>query len=346
MVGLRTEHIAALSEKLLPGKEAAIVTHAHPDGDALGSSYALLEYLTVSRGMKAHILLPDTPADTVSFIVGRKELLLCNDSDPKACLEKIARSGIIFLLDGNNFSRAEGMEAALEGSRACKVLIDHHIGPALEKFDISFSETEISSASELLYYILLGMPDIDGVPSRIPAPAAAALLTGMTTDTNNFANSVFPSTFAMASDLIAAGVDRNAILDRIYRSYRENRVRIMGWLQSENMVITPSGAAYIIATKAVQERFSIREGEMEGLVNVPLTIAGVNMSIFLREENGLFRVSIRSRKGFSARALAAAYFHGGGHEMAAGGKLYFPGDIPTPDGAASYIEKITKQLPR
>ena len=172
-----------------------------------------------------------------------------------------------------------------------------------------------------------------------------SLLAGMTTDTNNFANSVYPSTFRMASELIAAGADRDALLDKLYRSYRENRVRLMGYMQNEGLHILEEGAAYMILTRDIQERFGLREGESEGLVNVPLSIGKVRLSVLLKEDAGHFRVSVRSKKGTSAQNLAQRFFHGGGHENAAGGKL-FPGQDFAPGKADEYLRQTLKDYLR
>ena len=257
---------------------------------------------------------------------------------------RIGESDLIVLLDANGFSRTEGLKEAFEASKAPKVLIDHHIGPERDRFQVVFSTPDVSSASELLYYILKELPDIDGDASKLPADAARALLTGMTTDTNNFANSVYPGTFEMAAELIAAGVDRDDVLAKLYNRYRENRVRVMGYLQHEVMRITPEGLAYIIATRDILDRFGVDEGETEGLVNIPLSIDRVKMSILLKQEKDHFRVSIRSKKGWSARQAADARFHGGGHENAAGGKLWYPGDIDAPEDAAAYLEQVSRDF--
>lgn len=66
------------------------------------------------------------------------------------------------------------------------------------------------------------------------------------------------------------------------------------------------------------------------------------MSVFLREEDGYFRVSIRSKRGVSANRCAREHFNGGGHEQAAGGRLYWPENIRKPEDAAAYIENVTK----
>jgi phosphoesterase RecJ-like protein len=344
LYGIDKDSVQRLNALFQGAVSVTVAAHPHPDGDALGSVSGLVSYLRECRGKDAVAVLPDSPAATVRFIVPDSVPLLCLDTDREACLRRIGESDLIVLLDANGFSRTEGLKEAFEASKAPKVLIDHHIGPERDRFQVVFSTPDVSSASELLYYILKELPDIDGDASKLPADAARALLTGMTTDTNNFANSVYPGTFEMAAELIAAGVDRDDVLAKLYNRYRENRVRVMGYLQHEVMRITPEGLAYIIATRDILDRFGVDEGETEGLVNIPLSIDRVKMSILLKQEKDHFRVSIRSKKGWSARQAADARFHGGGHENAAGGKLWYPGDIDAPEDAAAYLEQVSRDF--
>lgn len=337
--------IQALSDLFSPGRRVTLVTHVRPDGDALGCTTALAVFLREVRNADVVTLYPDTPSDTIRFILPGKELYLCLDREFEACRKRVQESEVIVFLDGNSLGRAEAPDLGLEASPAQKVLIDHHLYPVTAQFSLAFSETEISSASELLFWILLEMPEVRGDARRFPAYTRRALMSGMTTDTNNFANSVFPSTLRMTAALLEAGTDRDEIIDLLYRSNRESRVRLNGWMQSENMVVMSEGAAYLIATREILDRYDAREGETEGLVNVPLTIEGVKISFFLKEADGHYRVSIRSRHGVSARDVAAAHFHGGGHENAAGGKLFWPDDIPSREDAAAYLESLIRQLP-
>ena len=342
LYGLDPERIRSLDALLESGTAVTVTAHAHPDGDALGSVSGFVGYLRERRGKDAVAVLPDSPAATVRFIVPDGVPLLCMDTAPEACLDRIRRSDLVVMLDGNGFSRTEGLQEAFESSPARKVLVDHHIGPESDRFELIFSTPDVSSTCELLYYILLEMPDVAGDARRLPAASARALLAGMTTDTNNFANSVYPGTFRMAADLVAAGVDRDAVLADLFNRYRENRVRVMGYLQNEGMRITPEGLAYIVATRDILDRFGAEEGETEGLVNVPLSIDKVKMSILLKQEKDHFRVSIRSKKGWSARECAVRHFNGGGHENASGGKLWWPGDIAAPEEAAAYLEQVSR----
>ena len=169
------------------------------------------------------------------------------------------------------------------------------------------------------------------------------LMAGMTTDTNNFANSVFPGTLAMASELISAGVDRDAIVANLYNRYRKNRVLAISHILSEHMLLREDGLAVLTVSKELWHRFGLEEGELEGMVNIPLSIDEVKVCIYLREsaDEPVIRASIRSKKGWSANRIAAAWFNGGGHEQASGGKLRIPEDIASMDQVGALIEKIT-----
>ena len=330
--------IRTLDGLIEAAERITIAVHTHPDGDAAGSGAALLSYLRERRGKDAVLLLPDPLPDSLTFVLPRDGVMVYEEAPETAC-GRIAASDLLFGMDFNAFDRTGGAEIPLRESRAEKVLFDHHLSPDRAAFDLVFSRTEVSSACEVLFDTLLALPDIAGDAGKLPAACAYALMTGMTTDTNNFANSVFPGTLRMASALLAAGTDRDDILARLYNRYRENRLRLMGYLLSEVLRITPEGVAYMILRKADQLRFDMRQGETEGFVNLPLGIDRVRMSLFLTEQEDHFRVSVRSKKGTSANRMAASRFHGGGHELAAGGKLYFPADIPGPDDAQAYILK-------
>jgi len=335
---IQQENIQKLRLWIAEAKRPLILSHTHPDGDALGSTAGLALYLR-SLGKEACIVLPDTPAENLRFIQPGMAPCCCADQEADKATAAIAQADLIILADANAFSRVEGLADELQASPARKVLLDHHLNPDTESFGLVFSTPDISSASEVVYWVLKALA------STASVEIGTALMTGMTTDTNNFANSVFPSTLQMASELLAAGVDRDALLVQLYQSYRENRVRLMGYMQSEELHILPNGTAYMILTKDLQQRFDMQDGESEGLVNVPLAIGPVKLSVLLKEDAGHFRVSVRSKKGTSAQQLALRHFHGGGHENAAGGKLFIGQDIPAPEAASAYVEQVLKDFP-
>ncbi len=332
---------AKLHSMIMESSMVTIVAHIHPDGDAVGSTVGMRSFLR-SIGKDAEIVLPEKTGSNLSFML-HSYTPLSGSEEPEKARDRIRKSDLVICQDCPGFNRTGCLEEFLLQSKAKKVLIDHHIGPEREQFSLVFSDCSISSASELVFWILMKMPEIGGNAKKIPAEAADALMAGMTTDTNNFSNSVYPSTLEMASRLIEAGVDRDRIVSQINNMYGENRLRAMGWLLKDEMTITKDGVAYMIMTSDILDKYEIREGDTEGFVNLPLQIKKVRMSIFLKQDNGYFRVSIRSKKGTSANQCSRLYFNGGGHELASGGRLYCPKDVPAMDrkNIAEYIEKVT-----
>ena len=338
MKEIDSESLSELMQTIPHAGNVAIAIHVHPDGDALGSAVGLKHFIEENYAGTVRILVSDRYSDSLSFIIKGKDVeqTLSYDRQADEISTYLASCDTLFCLDLNTLDRTGDLKDLVSSFPGKKILIDHHLNPQREEFDLCFSETEISSASEYLYHIL------KATGKNIPFASLEGIMAGITTDTNNFANSVFPSTLRVCSEIIAEGVDRDAIVNHIFNEYRENRIRLMGHVLKDLLVTTPDGLAYIILDRKTCAEYGITEGELEGFVNLPLAIKEVKMSLFLREEAGFYRVSIRSKKGTSANRCATDHFNGGGHEQAAGGRLYWPKNIADKSGAAEYIEKVTK----
>lgn len=320
-----------------------VATHMKPDGDAMGSALAMYRFIKAYFKAEVQIVLNDRYPQNLAFMTDSSEsqdiLVLCeNEEDTSAA---IISSDLLICLDFNAFHRTDRLEPLLAGASCRKVLIDHHLMPEADAFDLVFSEPSSSSTCELLFNILKATPQCAGCAAGLPIAAAEALMTGMTTDTNNFNNSATPATFAMASELLAIGVDRDKILSNLFNQFGENRLRLLGIILKDLMTITEDGVAYTVIDAETLRRFGTDEGDTEGFVNMPLSIRNVRMSLLLKEDGDRVRVSIRSKKGTSANRCARVHFNGGGHENAAGGRLYIGREISDISQAGAYIEEHT-----
>lgn len=342
---IKSENIQKLHGMLTSAQSPVIVTHMRPDGDAIGSSLGIYHTLRL-YGKKAKLALVNAAPANLDFLLSPEvmEDIFIHETDKESTEGIVNGSDLIICLDFNSFHRTDTLAETLVSATAEKVLIDHHLSPDSDKFSLVFSKTDISSASELLYHILKALPPIGNDAANLPSEARIALMTGMTTDTNNFANSVFPSTFAMASELISAGTDRDMIIGKIYNRFKESRLRLQGHILKDLMQVTDHGVAYIVLDKQTMTKYNVEEGDTEGFVNLPLTIDNVVMSVLAKEDDGYARISVRSKKGTSANRCAKTYFHGGGHENAAGGRLHMPEDIECIGTAGEYIEKVTYEF--
>ena len=314
------ENLGAFAQILGESKNIVLVGHVNPDGDSIGSLMGMKWYLQ-TIGKKAVPVVPNPYPEFLSFIDTGKEVLPYSLEEEKVS-QAVNGADLVICLDFNSLKRIDALGGLIASAECRKVLVDHHPQPD-PVFNLVYSYPELSSTCELVYWILEGLVPLCG--GKVSYNSAVALYTGMMTDTNNFANSVLPSTFRMAGKLMELGVDKEWVQKMVFGGYSESRMRLMGHMLYENMKIFPEyGAALMILTKETKEKFSFADGDSEGFVNLALNIKSVRVSGFFTEGDEFVRVSLRSKDDFSVNRLARGYFNGGGHERAAGGRLFIP----------------------
>ena len=318
---------------LAASRDIVLLGHFNPDGDAVGSVTAAYHYLK-AQGKRVRMILPSPYPETMAFLEPddpQDRILVC-EKDPDAARQLVAGADLLVCLDLNRLARTEYLEQDILRSPAKKVLVDHHVSAELERFDLSFSTIDVSSTCELLFWILLSLPETGGDAGRLPLRCAESLYVGMMTDTNNFSNSVFPDTFEMASRLIACGVDKDGLQEKVLNGYSVSRTRLLGHMVKDKMKILPRhNAAYMLLSNKEKERYHFRPGDSEGFVNLPLAIGSVQVSaLFTENIDGKYvRVSLRSKGKLNVNRFAVRFFNGGGHRNASGGRLYMPlEDVP------------------
>jgi phosphoesterase RecJ-like protein len=296
-----------------------VVCHKSPDGDAIGSSLAWAEYLRL-RGKDATVMVPDQFPDFLKWLPNTEKIVRYDKHKDKGdMLLKIA--DLVFCLDFNTSSRVDEMEQALVSSPAKKVLIDHHLKPDVPA-DLVVSFPEASSTSELVFRIVWQMGAFDKLEKAFAVPVYC----GMMTDTGGFTyNSSRPEIYFIISELLTKRIDKDRIYRNVYHNYSENRIRLMGYVLYQKLVYKPEyHAAFYSLTRDELKRFNFIKGDAEGLVNIPQQIKGLKLSISLREDTekpNLVWVSLRSVDDFPCNQMAEAFFNGGGHLNASGGKL-------------------------
>lgn len=295
-----------------------IVSHVSPDGDAIGSSLGLYHFL-LSQDKDVNVIVPNVFPDFLKWMPGSKDILLYDRY--KDFADKLIREAdVICCLDFNALKRIEDMAGSVAASPARKIMLDHHLHP--EEFcRITISHPEISSASELVFRLICRM----GYFGDISRECAECIYTGMMTDTGGFTyNSNNREIYFIISELLSKGIDKDAIYRKVYNTYSESRLRLMGYVLSNMRVYREYNSALISLTKDEQGKFDYIKGDSEGFVNIPLTIKNVCFSCFLREdtEKRMIKISLRSVGSFPCNRLAAEYFNGGGHLNASGGEFY------------------------
>lgn len=300
-------------EVLSKKRRFVVVSHLNPDGDALGSSLAMTRFLQ-ARGHEVTAMVPNDFPAFLAWMPGADQMLVYSQNASR-CKELLADAEYIIFVDFNHPSRAGLMQPELNAAKAPYILIDHHHDPDYSKFHCYLSETEVSSASELVAEVITHYGK-----DRLDEEISTDLLAGMITDTGSFSHSIYsPNVFNMCSMLVEKSIPYIKIHQNIYDTFSEGRLRLLGYSINKMQILDEYATAVIWLDKKELESFNYQVGDTEGIVNYPLSIEKIKMSVLISERNSVIRLSFRSKGEFSVHELCAKHFSGGGHTNAAGG---------------------------
>ena len=316
---LSEAELTQLRSIIAAAADIVVIGHVNPDGDAIGSTLAWTNYLQ-SEGKSVSLIVPDKYPDFLNWLPNTDKILR-HDKHPEKTELLVATADLIFCLDLNTLSRTEALADHIASAKAAKVLIDHHPNPD-DLFNLTISHPEMSSTSELVFRIVWQL----GAFERLGHHFAVPCYCGMMTDTGGFTfNSTRPEIFFIISQLLTKGIDKDKIYRNVYNVASESKMRLWVYVLYEKMEYDATRhAAFFTLTRADLKRFNYIKGDTEGLVNMPLQIKGTRLSISLREDtdkDNTVWVSLRSVDDFNCTEMAAAFFNGGGHFNASGGRL-------------------------
>jgi bifunctional oligoribonuclease and PAP phosphatase NrnA len=306
---------ASLVELLAQPQKIVITTHHKPDGDAMGSSLGLYNYL-IQLGHHAKVITPTDYPQFLEWMPGNGEVIVYTENKEEA--EKlVAEAKIIFCVDFNALSRINELGSAVGKSTAVKILIDHHLEP--EDFDdYRYWNINACATAQLIYTFIAGELNHKELINK---DVATCLYVGIMTDSASFS---LPNTTSdvhrITADLMDAGAVNWHIYDLVYNNSDEKRLRFLGVCLSQHLEVLPEyNTAIITAGKQDLEKYGIATGDTEGIVNYALSIKGMRLAAFIVERTDRVKLSLRSKGEFPANEICKKYFSGGGHRNAAGG---------------------------
>lgn len=319
---LSDKELFTLVQTIQQSRNIVICAHRSPDGDAVGSSLGWAEYLN-NLGKNVQIVLPNPFPDFYRWMPNSHLIKFYLKHEAEAT-QIINQADLIFCLDFNSLSRLQEMQTAVAKAKADKIIIDHHLDPDTHIFKQVISFPKKSSTSELVFRLIYQLGGFE----QLNKTGATCIYTGMMTDTGGFTyNSSEPEIYEIISLLLTKGIDKDKIYRNVFNVYSVNRIRLTGYILYEKLKFYANNQVSLFTlTREEMKRFNFIRGDAEGLVNMPLQVKGMRLSISLREdtERDVIRVSLRSVDDFPCNRMAEAFFNGGGHLNASGGELPFP----------------------
>lgn len=293
---MRIEFEQAVNE-LKNADDILILCHRNPDGDTLGSGFALLRALK-AIGKRAKLSCDDKIPEKFSYLYSN---ISEDDFEEKFIVSvDVAERKLL----GENYNEKYGDRVNLA--------LDHH-GTSRLFAAMTYCEPESASACEILFAV------IKALGAEIKSDIASCLYTGISTDTGCFRYSnVTPRTHRIAAELIECGADHSRINTLMFETKSMNNI-MLERMCLENLENYAEGkVAVITVTKDILCKCGTDKSALDAIKPITRQIEGVEIGLTVKEEdNGKTGVSVRTSEKYDA-SLICAHFGGGGHARAAG----------------------------
>ena len=300
-----------IDEILNNANSAAIFGHVRPDGDCVGSTLALYNYIRENTpNIKVDIFLEPFPASyrLLKGVDSIQNVYKNNEATPPY--------DVAFLLDTPTFERvgANGTECIKNARKS--VNIDHHASNPLNLCDVNIVESGASSASELLF------TQLD--KSKISKDSANCIYLGIVHDTGAFKFSCTGKrTMQIVGDLIDKGIDFAKIINDTYYTRTFTQTLVTGFIMQNCKLALDGKLVYSIIDEETMNKFGATPIDLSNVIDVIREVEGTEVAVFLYPVNGYYKMSLRSNYVVDVNAIAKV-FGGGGHIRAAGGNASMP----------------------
>ena len=289
-----------------------LTTHVNPDGDGLGSEIATALWLR-AQGKTVRILNDSPLPPAFGFL---RDMHPIEEFTPEVADEAMSESDGLIVLDTSNRSRIGRLAPLLDQHILPIAVVDHHVSHAEGFGQVNVIEPEAAATAEIVFDLVR---EADGVITR---DMAEAIYVGLVTDTGSFRYSNTDSdTHRIAAELLALGLNPPKIHAQVSSHATPGRLRFFGEVLTALEVIEDGRIVVMTATPEQFHRHGLRGADTEGLVDMPRSIAGIDLVVLFSEvEPDKVKVSVRSN-GRVAIDSVITRLGGGGHPHAAGAML-------------------------
>lgn len=286
-----------------------------------GSSLALYNALkTLNKNVD--VIIPDY-SKTYDFLPGMEEVKKEGKKE---------KYDLAIALDCGDIKRLNGFSNYFEEAKT-KISIDHHSSNTMFA-DYNFVNPTAPACSQILITVLESM----GI--EINKEIGTCLLTGIITDTGGFKyQGVTAETFEFVAELLNKGVNVSNTYKKVMQIVSKPRFELMRIAMNRLEFFENGKITFTYLTKKDEEDVGAGNNDYDGIVESGRDIEGVEVSIFLRETDKGYKISLRSNESVNVADICLI-FGGGGHPRAAGGSI----ELPFEQSKAKVIEECKKYL--
>ena len=313
-----------INEVITGAKRVAIFGHMRPDGDCVGSVLGLYNYIRDNY--------PDIYVDAYIEKFSHTFSFLANSEKVINKYEEGTEYDTVVVFDSSSRDRvgANGMACVSQAERTFN--IDHHVSNIGNICQVSYILPDISSACEVLYYML--------EPEKISKACAECLFLGIAHDTGVFKfECTGKKTFEAVGNLIDKGIEFSRIINETYYNKTYKQTRVTGYVMEKSRLALSGKVIYSYLTPEEMAKYEATSLEMDGVIDALREAEGQEVAIFLYPTGNRYKISMRSQYYVDVSRICEA-FDGGGHVRAAGCTM----DGEPEEIVEKLIEEVEKQI--
>ena len=292
------DQVVTVAKKLLKMDNVLIFSHRSPDGDTLGCAFALCRGMR-SLGKKANVMCADAIPGKYAFM---QEGMERQNFEPEHYVSvDIAAPHLLGRLEE-------------EYAKKIEICIDHHVSNSFEA-PVRLVDSNAAATAEVIWLILCTMG------AAMDKETASCLFAAISTDTGCFKYSnVTGRTHLIAVELMKYGVDCPAINFKLLDEVSQAQLELKKQALSNLEYFCDNQCAVVTITTDMIKQTNASPEDLDGISNIPRSIAGVECGITMRQIEDGWKISVRSSEKVNASELCGK-FGGGGHKAAAGCKF-------------------------
>ncbi|MEC8252824.1 MAG: DHH family phosphoesterase [Planctomycetota bacterium] len=315
---------------LLRSQSSFLLTgHENPDGDCVGAQ-AALSHLLRALGKSVSIVNPDPISTSFDFLLEHTAF------DSYRAGEALPSFDVAILMDCSQLSRVGALGRQLASSGKQIAVIDHHVGSAEGDGSVCYVDVTAAATGALVRRLFgeLGVP--------LTKEAAEGVFLSLVADTGWFRYSnADQEVFAMASELVALGVEPAKIYDTIHRRNHADSPGILADALGRHRLLCGGRLAMVTLNKALVDRGAKAEFDTDAVLEPLRSIEGVEVVALLKERfDGTVKCSLRARGDVDVQAIVSL-FGGGGHKKAAGATMR----MSLAEAERALIQSIEQAMP-
>ena len=318
-----------ISKIILESNKIGLTFHTSPDGDAIGSTLGLLNGLR-EIGKDVYVISREVIPNNLSF-------LPLGDEIDGEITKPINETDLVIVLDCGNEDR---ICADLEEYEGVILNIDHHVSnDNYGKYN--YVDSKASATAEIVYLLLKELNFAFNSSENIYKTIGTCLYTSLVTDTGSFRHSnVRKRTHDIAGALIECGVNNSYVYNELFGNKPYDKVKFTGAALNNLQLYINNKVSFIEVPLKMLESFGMESVDTSDIINMILSIAGVEVAVIIKEVEDGVKGSLRSKNDIDVSKIAGV-FGGGGHVKASGLKIM---NVSLEEAKNKILKEIEKEI--